>query len=138
MIGLDTNLLARYFIEDAGDAEAQRQREAARRLIESGEALFVPKTVVLELEWVMRGHYGFSVPQSSRALHALLAMPQLHIEDRRTVELAVERHARGMDLADALHHASCRECASVASFDDRRFSRRVRALGLAPPVVVPR
>jgi hypothetical protein len=29
MIGLDMNVLARYYVDDAGDAEAQRQRLAA-------------------------------------------------------------------------------------------------------------
>lgn len=33
MIGLDTHVLARYYIDDDADAEAQRQRVAARRLI---------------------------------------------------------------------------------------------------------
>ena len=54
MIGLDTNVLARYYIDDAGDSESVKQREAARRLIEAGSALMVSKTVLLELEWVMR------------------------------------------------------------------------------------
>ena len=53
MIGLDTNVLARYYIDDHTDAEAQRQRVAARRLIESGQPLMVCKSVILELEWVM-------------------------------------------------------------------------------------
>ena len=53
MIGLETNVLARYFVEEAdADAATQRQREAARQLIESGQNLFLPKTVALELEWV--------------------------------------------------------------------------------------
>ena len=56
MIGLDTNILARYYIEDEGDAESLKQREAARRLIEAGKPLMVSKTVLLELEWVMRGY----------------------------------------------------------------------------------
>jgi predicted nucleic-acid-binding protein len=64
MIGLDTNLLARYFVEEANaDDATQAQREAARELIESGQDLFLPKTVALELEWVPRGYYGFPVEQ---------------------------------------------------------------------------
>ncbi len=39
MIGLDTHVLARYSIDDKADSEAQRQRLAARRLIESGQVL---------------------------------------------------------------------------------------------------
>jgi hypothetical protein len=33
MTGLDTNVPARYYIEDTTDAEGELQREAARRLI---------------------------------------------------------------------------------------------------------
>lgn len=56
MIGLDTNVLARYFVaEDVADAATERQRRAARDLIESGQPLFLAKTVALELEWVLRG-----------------------------------------------------------------------------------
>jgi predicted nucleic-acid-binding protein len=138
VIGLDANVLARYLIEDAGDAEAQRQREAARRLIESGEMLFVPTSVLLELEWVMRGFYGFTPRQCGAALQAVLTMPRVQLEDRAAAELALAHHAAGMDFADALHYAACRECAEMASFDDRRFARRTQALGLAPRVRVPR
>ena len=53
MIGLDTNVLARYYIDDEADTEAQGQRLAARRFIESGQPLMVSKSVILELEWVM-------------------------------------------------------------------------------------
>ena len=55
MIGLDVNVLARYYVEDAGDAEARKQRVAARRLMESGQPLMIGKMVLLELEWVLRG-----------------------------------------------------------------------------------
>jgi predicted nucleic-acid-binding protein len=74
MTGVDTNILARYFINDAADAEASKQRVAAQRLVDAGEALFVPKSVTLELEWVMRGYYGFAAAQCSRVLRHLLAM----------------------------------------------------------------
>jgi predicted nucleic acid-binding protein len=42
-----------------------------------------------------------------------------------------------LDFADALHHASCRSCQTIASFDDRGFARRIRQLNLPPRVVVP-
>jgi predicted nucleic-acid-binding protein len=59
MVGLDTNILARYYIEDAADAESVSQRELARRIIEAGKPLMVCKTVLLEFEWIMRGYYEF-------------------------------------------------------------------------------
>ena len=40
-IGLDTNVLARYYVDDAADAEAAAQRARARALMESGRPLAV-------------------------------------------------------------------------------------------------
>jgi predicted nucleic-acid-binding protein len=136
MIGLDTNVLARYYIDDAGDAQAKRQRLAARRLIESGQALMVSKTVVLELEWVMRGYYGFSQAEVASAMRHLLGLMHVTVEDREVVERALANNDAGVDFADALHHASYKTCASVATFDDRKFARRARKLGMAPTVTV--
>ncbi len=137
MIGLDTNVLARYYVEDRSDAEAERQRMAARRLIESGRPLMVCKTVILEFEWVMRGYYGFAQVEAVSVLRHLLALPHVTIEDRNTVEHALSHCDAGIDLADALHHASYRACAGMASFDERKFARRAKKLGLTPKVVVP-
>lgn len=137
MIGLDTNLLARYYVQDEGDAEATRQHEAARRLIDSGEPLMVAKTVLLELEWVMRGYYGFSIEQIAAAMRHLMSLPQVVIEQREAVEQAITHSLSGLDFADALHLASYPDCETVASLDDRKFARRARRLKLTPPVVVP-
>lgn len=136
MIGLDTNVLARYYVDDAGDAQAQRQRLTARRLIESGQALMVSKTVVLELEWVMRGYYGFSPTEVASVLRHLLGLTHVTVEDRDAVEQAVANSDAGVDFADALHHASYKACTSVATFDDRKFALRAKRLGMAPAVMV--
>jgi predicted nucleic-acid-binding protein len=138
VIGLDTNVLARYFVEEAtADAATEAQRQAARRLIESGQDLFLPKTVAMELEWVLRGYYGFAAEQVLQVFEQLLNHPCLSVEDRQDLEQALQRQRSGLDFADALHHASCRDCEAIASFDDRGFARRIRQLNLSPPVVVP-
>lgn len=138
MIGLDTNVLARYFLggHDADAATANQQR-AARDLIESGQPLMVAKTVLLELEWVMRGAYGATPAQFSQVVEHLLASPQISLEDRLSVEAALLGHRNGLDFADALHHAAYRACDSMASFDNRRFARRANRMGLVPEVNVP-
>ena len=85
MIGLDTNVLARYYVEDSGDRESHQQRLAARRLIESGQPLMVCKTVLLELEWVLRGHYGLAPSDVAAALSHLLSLVYVTVEDRGAV-----------------------------------------------------
>jgi predicted nucleic-acid-binding protein len=136
MIGLDTNVLARYYIDDETDTEAQRQRLAARRLIESGQPLMVSKSVVLELEWVMRGYYSFTEAEVASVMRNLLEQAHITVEDRDAVEQALSNCEAGIDFADALHHASYKSCDSVATFDDRKFARRAKKLGLAPAVMV--
>ena len=137
MIGLDTNILARYYIEDDDDKEATHQRLAAQRLIESGKPLMVAKTVMLEFEWVMRGYYHFEAAEIVIVFKHLLTLPQVMLEERNVVEQAIASFEQGLDFADALHHASYRDCEAMASFDDRKFARRAKRLGLVPRVIVP-
>ena len=139
MIGLDTNVLARYYLagHDA-DAATTRQQQAARRLLEGGQPLHVAKTVLLELEWLMRGACGLAREQFAAVLDHLLASPQVSLEDRLSVEAALAAYRNGLDFADALHHATYRVCDSMASFDDKKFARRATQLRLLPTVTVPR
>lgn len=138
MIGLDTNVLARYYVEDKADRESLRQREAARRLVDSGARLAACKTALLELEWVMRGYYALPARDIAKALRHLLSLPHVQVEDRQTVEAALSHYEAGLDFADALHHASYRQCEAVATFDERKFARRANRIGASPKVVLPK
>jgi predicted nucleic-acid-binding protein len=135
MIGLDTNVLARYYVASPDEA-TQQQSALARQLIESGKRLFVSKSVVLELEWVLRGYYKSPVSDVLTVLRHLQSLPNLELEDRMSVDMAVDALADGFDFADALHHASCRQCRQMATFDDKRFARRAALKGWKPPVQV--
>jgi predicted nucleic-acid-binding protein len=131
VIALDTNILARLVTND----DPVQARQAAA-LIDSGEALFVPASVMLELEWVLRGAYGLEVVAIVRSFEALLSIRHLHFERRPELQQAVTRYASGMDFADALHHAAAVECRALLSFD-RKFAQRVAKSGLLPPVLAP-
>lgn len=138
MLALDTNVLARYYVREEGASRTTlAQAEAARRVIEGGDELFVAKTVLLELEWVMRGVYGLGRKDVVRALDHLLGLANIRIEDRAAVEAALANLRAGFDFADALHHASSRACIALLSFDIRRFAKRARRMALTPPVRVP-
>jgi predicted nucleic-acid-binding protein len=138
-IGLDTNILARYYAQPAADDVAdQRQHALAAKLMDSGQPLAVCKTVLLELAWVLRGFYGYSSGDIVRAFAHLLAQAHIEIEDRQRVKQALRNHAAGLDFADAMHHASYADCQQIASFDDRGFVRRSSKLNLSPAVVLPR
>ena len=133
MIALDTNVLARYYVASS-DAPSMKQSAAAKKLLESGKSLFVSKSVVLELECVLRGYYKSPPEDVLIVLEHLLAMSHVNVEDRVAVELAAAALGDGFDFADALHHASSRHCTSMATFDDKKFARRATAKGWKPPV----
>ena len=137
MISVDTNVLARFYCDDSGDPEAARQRPLARRTIIESPAVFVPLTVVLELEWVMRGFYELESEPFCQALEHLLGMPHVTVERWTVVKDAIALHRRGLDFADALHWACSAGCERFVTFDDRRLARRARRLGLYPEVVLP-
>jgi len=137
LIAVDTNILARFYCDDPDDPEAVRQRPRARKVMVESAAVFVPLTVVLELEWVMRGFYELPPAEFCRAAEHLVGMPHVTVERWEAVKDAVDLHREGFDFADALHWACSRSCTGFATFDERTFARKARKLGLEPEVLVP-
>jgi predicted nucleic-acid-binding protein len=136
MIAVDTNVLARFYCDDPEDIEAKRQRPIARRVMVESASLFVPLTVVLEFEWVMRGFYQASTEDFFLAIEHLLGMSHVTVERWEAVADALNLHRRGLDFADALHWASSSACTGLITFDDKGFARRAKRLGLMPEVVL--
>jgi predicted nucleic-acid-binding protein len=128
---VDTNTLVRYYLRDD-----PAQGRIATDLLSAGD-VFVPKTVVLELEWVLR--YVADQPQEKviDCLAHLVALPGITVEDRDEIEAALSHCRNGIDFADALHLAASRACSEMLTFDDRGYARRARRLRLKPPVRVP-
>ena len=83
MKAVDTNVLARFFVDDPHDPEAVRQRPAALAAMRG--RVFVSATVLLELEWVLRGFYELPRAAIHRALTALCSYANVVIEDRAEV-----------------------------------------------------
>ena len=131
MRALDTNVLARFFVDDADDAQAAKQRPAAVAAL--SERGLVTVTVLLELEWVMRGFYQLPASDISRVLRALASIEHITLEDRDAVLVAVDGFDKGLDFADALHLARSSRASGFATFD-QGLAKRAKALMQAPPV----
>lgn len=130
MRAVDTNVLVRLFVlDDAG------QMAAARRAT-STDLVFVPKTVIVELEWVLRRAYGQSRATIVAVLEALMAGVNFQVEDSMAVARAIDWFKRGMDFADALHLASSGHADALLTFDVA-MRRRADMLGAKPPVIAP-
>ena len=131
MRALDTNVLARFFIDDSDDAQAAKQRPAAVAALR--ERSFVSVTVLLELEWVMRDFYELPTRDISRVLRALASIEHISLEDRDAVLVAIDGFDKGLDFADALHIARSSRVSTFATFD-QRLAKRAKRLTLSPPV----
>jgi predicted nucleic-acid-binding protein len=127
-IALDTTLLVRLL---TGDDPEQACRVAD--LIDASPACFVPITVVLELEWVLRGAYRLERGAVIAALEGLMAIRQVHLEQEDLVRQALAWHQQGLDFADALHLLRSEGCARFATLD-RALAKTTAGLQLQPVV----
>ena len=105
MAALDTNVLVRLLVEDDA-AQLAAARKLIRRCLNAGEALFIPITVALELEWVLRSSFGFDKVAVVATLSKLLSTLELVFESERSLELALMLYRDGpADFSDCLHAA---------------------------------
>ena len=130
MIAVDTNVVVRFLAED-DKAQADRAEAILRR-----GAVLVPKTVLLETEWVLRAAYGIASAGIAAALRRLLGLPGVTAEDASAGAQALAWYEGGLDFADALHLASSASASRFATLD-RSLARRARTLDHAPTVFEP-
>lgn len=130
MIALDINIVVRYLVED--DVAQTDRAEAVLR----GAGVLIPKTVLLEAEWVLRSIYRQDRAAIGDGLTRILGLPGVEIEDAPAVPRALDWFKQGLDFADALHLASSAGAEAFATFD-RTLQRKARALAGAVPVVAP-
>ncbi len=137
MIALDTNVLARAIANEVdADAATRAQRKRAQALLSSGRQLFVPVTVIEELEWVLRGAYAMPPEDIAAVFEDMLVVDNLTIDRAAAVGQALGWYRQGVDFSDALHLAQSGLCEGLATFD-ARFAKTARRLELSPEVSAP-
>jgi predicted nucleic-acid-binding protein len=117
MIGLDTNVLVRYIMQD--DA---KQAALASRLVESlaDSTGFIPLIVIAELSWVLTSAYSLSRQQLTEALEGVLRSKEWVVEKADIVWQAVRLFQSGSaDFADCLifRSAAAAGCEKTMTFD---------------------
>jgi predicted nucleic-acid-binding protein len=118
VIGLDTNVLVRYIMQDD-----IKQSSLATRIVESLTAEspgFVPLVTIVELAWVLSSAYDLSRGQLIEAFEALLRTRELVVERAETVWKGLRLLQRaGGDFADCLIACSAQAagCVKTMTFD---------------------
>ena len=118
MIGLDTNVLARYIMQDD-----PKQALKATKLVESlthTEPGFVTLVTMVELFWVLSSAFELSRGQIVEAFDGMIRAKQLVVEQRDQVVRALRAYgSSSADFADCLieRTATAAGCDKVMTFD---------------------
>lgn len=93
MIGLDTNVLVRFLVQDD---RAQAALATARiGALTEADPGFVSREVQVELVWVLERAYGLPRAEVARALEGLLEAQELVVEASDRTAIAADRYHKG-------------------------------------------
>jgi len=129
MIALDTNVLARYLLND--DAA---QAATATRLLSRKQTFTAPPTVLLELAWVLKAN-GCTREEIAKGLRLLFGLPNFKPKEFEAVCHALQWFEQGMDFGDALHLALSAGDETFSTFD-KRLRKQSETTGAMPKVDV--
>lgn len=121
MLGLDTNVLVRFLVQD-DQAQFERAQKLIGRESRTGGGVLISLVVLLETEWVLRSRYSLSKSEILAAFSGLLASAELSFEDEHSIETALFIWKdSSADFADCLIGARHRAlgCRATASFDTK-------------------
>ena len=105
---VDTNVLVRLVTQD-DPQQAQAVDRLLARHAKRGELLFVPITVVLELEWVLRSKCKQTKAEFIGVISALLTMVEFSFEAEGALEQALADSEEGVaDFGEYMHLALSR------------------------------
>jgi predicted nucleic-acid-binding protein len=129
MIAVDTNLIVRILTND----DAIQARRALKIL--NSDDIFIPKTVLLETEWVLRHGYGIGRSHIIIGFQKLIGLPNVNFEDPDGIYQAISWYENKFDFADAMHLASSRRCESFATFNSLfiKKARKFSSLDMIKP-----
>jgi predicted nucleic-acid-binding protein len=126
MIGLDTNILARYFLLD-DPVQSARAVEIIEGQLSSDRLGYISVVTLAELSWLLLRRYNLSRTETARILERIIASESFSVQNEREVMLAIEAIADNSgDFADALIGALNRAAGCDTTYT---FDRKAARLG---------
>ncbi|MGL5925781.1 type II toxin-antitoxin system VapC family toxin [Chroococcidiopsis sp.] len=121
MVAVDTNIVVRLLTQD----DEQQYRKSFELF--QKQDIFIPDTVILEAEWVLRFVYQFQLKQICQALRNLFGLPNVYFTNTNAIVLVLQWHENDLDFADAFHLAQSQSCSAIYTFDEK-FMKRAKKL----------
>ena len=118
MIGLDANVLVRYFAQD--DAVQSTQANRIMEVLSEDNCGFVSVVSMVELVWVMQSAYQADRATVTNIMQTLFSIASIKVENTETVQKALRTYSNTQaDFADCLIVKSCEAagCDVTMTFD---------------------
>jgi predicted nucleic-acid-binding protein len=129
---VDTNVLLRLLLID-DEAQRAAALALAQRALAAGEVLFVPVTVTVEIEWVLRARYGLAKAAVIDHFGRMLEAAELYFQFDAAVEHALSEYAAtSVDFADCLHAALAAAAGESPLWTFDRQAARTAGIRLLP------
>ena len=125
MIGLDTNALLRFLVED-DPVQSPRATEIIKRWLSEEQPGFVSLVTILEVVWVLKSLYKRSRQEIANDVEMILAADTLEVQNEQQVYHAVVALRNGTGtFEDALIGALgiWRGCSATLTFDEKAAQR---------------
>lgn len=119
MIGLDSNILVRYLVQD-DPVQSPRTANVIRKTLTKAEPGFVSVVALAETVWVLERSYHFTDSEVAAAVEEILRTDALLVEHAEEAFSAMAALNAGLgDFADALIGAINAEagCSRTITFD---------------------
>ena len=127
MIGLDTNIVVRYIVQD-DPAQCKKVNDLMENKLTSREPGFIALVVLIEVIWVLESSYRQPKSLILKVLRSLLATRQLMVERADIVHKASSLYeAASADFSDAVivlmtQDSGCTDCFT--------FDKKARRMGM--------
>lgn len=130
MIGLDTNVVVRYLVQD-DPVQSAAASALIDRLTET-EPGYLSVVTVVEVYWVLRRAYRLEATRCGDLIERLVDARELRVGSADVVRAALAAKGDGVDFADAIIGELGRRagCSHTVTFDKRASrSATMRLLG---------
>lgn len=122
MIGLDTNVIVRYLVQDEPE-QSGKANHLIEKAVANNEIFWISQITLCEIIWVLERCYGSSKIELIHVIKQLLQTQQIRVEHDGVARQALRdfEHNDGVDFSDCLigRQNSSNNCSFTYTFDKK-------------------
>jgi len=124
VLTVDSTVLVRLVTND----EPKEAKRAAALF--SGNKIYLPLTVLLETEWVLRYAYRLAPEVIAKSLRGVLGLTNVTVSNPLELNRALHLYEQGLDFAEALNVTTANGATTLKTLDSG-LVKRARSAGIS-------